>query len=52
MFADAGETVSRQVPKKLEAYSMEYAEDFFSPTTMQMTRYLAPQKKWQCRTGS
>jgi hypothetical protein len=39
MFAHAGETVSRQVLQKPEAYSMESVEDFLAPRTMQIARH-------------
>ncbi|HJT19437.1 MAG TPA: hypothetical protein VJ746_03140 [Nitrospira sp.] len=43
MFAHAGETVSRQVPKNPEAYSLEYVEEFFEPRTTQMLANRLPQ---------
>jgi len=38
--------------EKLEAYSLEYVEDFSGPRTMQMVVGRAPQQNGQCQTGS
>jgi hypothetical protein len=39
-------------PKKPEAYSLEYVEDFFAPRTTQMPADRLPQQNGMTRTDS